>query len=528
MVGLGGLGGGAPALPSLGLGDGLESAARFVADYAAAVGDGRLQGYTRTERRVREATRDEAWGPTGTVLAELAALSGDHAEVGPMVAMLARRLESKGDRWRHPYKAMLALEYLACRGSEAFAAAARGVAGKVRELEGFQYVDPRSGRDEGASVRNKAAALAALLTDVEALRAERAKEHRSYDGIGSDASRSAALSAAAQAELQQVPPKQLSTPAAGAFEGGGPTLRRSASTGGGTFTLNLTTASGGGGGDAPPPYATPRRAPPARGAGETKGVSNAENKRHLEALARLMALPYNRACADCGASNPRWCSVSTGVFICMRCSGIHRGLGVHITKVRSCSLDTFLPEQVRFMARTGNAVANAHYEARLPPGLNPRGPRGDGTYGVGHGTASSALSLERFIRDKYEGRWAPPGAAWPPAEATSAAQLAPTATTAAVAAPQAPVPAQASSDLDALFGLQSATIADNNNAQHAAPAHAAAVANAPLAAQHAASPSDEVFGYFHHADSSVSSHAPPAVKPPPGASKRSNGYDLLL
>ena len=46
--------------------------------------------------------------------------------------------------------------------------------------------------------------------------------------------------------------------------------------------------------------------------------------------------------------------------------GIHRGLGVHISKVRSCTLDTWLPEQVAFMARTGNAAANAHFEARLP------------------------------------------------------------------------------------------------------------------------------------------------------------------
>ena len=52
-------------------------------------------------------------------------------------------------------------------------------------------------------------------------------------------------------------------------------------------------------------------------------------------------------------------------------AGIHRGLGVHISKVRSCTLDTWLPEQVRFMVRTGNAAANAHYEARLDPAQKP-------------------------------------------------------------------------------------------------------------------------------------------------------------
>ncbi len=52
-------------------------------------------------------------------------------------------------------------------------------------------------------------------------------------------------------------------------------------------------------------------------------------------------------------------------------AGIHRGLGVHISKVRSCTLDTWLPEQVQFMARTGNAAANAHFEARLEPSQKP-------------------------------------------------------------------------------------------------------------------------------------------------------------
>lgn len=44
---------------------------------------------------------------------------------------------------------------------------------------------------------------------------------------------------------------------------------------------------------------------------------------------------------------------------------------MHISKVRSCTLDTWLPEQVQFMARTGNAAANAHYEARLEPSQKP-------------------------------------------------------------------------------------------------------------------------------------------------------------
>ena len=62
-----------------------------------------------------------------------------------------------------------------------------------------------------------------------------------------------------------------------------------------------------------------------------------ENKRHLDLLRQLLQRPDNRECADCvgggTAARPSWASINTGTFICMRCAGIHRGLGVHISKV---------------------------------------------------------------------------------------------------------------------------------------------------------------------------------------------------
>lgn len=45
-------------------------------------------------------------------------------------------------------------------------------------------------------------------------------------------------------------------------------------------------------------------------------------------------------------SGPRWASWNLGVFLCIRCAGIHRNLGVHISKVKSVNLDTWTPEQV--------------------------------------------------------------------------------------------------------------------------------------------------------------------------------------
>lgn len=71
-----------------------------------------------------------------------------------------------------------------------------------------------------------------------------------------------------------------------------------------------------------------------------KGVTMEENKQQLAALKRLLDLPHNKQCADCvgggGAARASWASINTGVFICMRCAGVHRGLGVHVSKVHLC------------------------------------------------------------------------------------------------------------------------------------------------------------------------------------------------
>lgn len=52
----------------------------------------------------------------------------------------------------------------------------------------------------------------------------------------------------------------------------------------------------------------------------------------------------NRVCADCGTEKPDWASLNWGVLLCIECSGIHRSMGVHISKIRSFTLDKWDPE----------------------------------------------------------------------------------------------------------------------------------------------------------------------------------------
>lgn len=87
--------------------------------------------------------------------------------------------------------------------------------------------------------------------------------------------------------------------------------------------------------------------------------------------------------------DPRWASWNLGVFVCIRCSGIHRGMGTHISRVKSVDLDSWTDEQLQSILSWGNARANKYWEAKLAQGHVP-----------------SESKIENFIRTKYElKRW---------------------------------------------------------------------------------------------------------------------------
>ena len=74
-----------------------------------------------------------------------------------------------------------------------------------------------------------------------------------------------------------------------------------------------------------------------------------------DVLAEIISMPGNDACVDCGARGPRWASVSYGVVMCIQCSGKHRAMGVHLSKVRSLNLDRWDEAMVGAMRCGSNA-----------------------------------------------------------------------------------------------------------------------------------------------------------------------------
>uniref|UniRef100_A0A3Q4GAG3 Small ArfGAP2 n=1 Tax=Neolamprologus brichardi TaxID=32507 RepID=A0A3Q4GAG3_NEOBR len=116
------------------------------------------------------------------------------------------------------------------------------------------------------------------------------------------------------------------------------------------------------------------------------GKSVKDVDRYQAVLNSLLALEENKYCADCESKGPRWASWNLGIFICIRCAGIHRNLGVHISKVKSVNLDQWTQEQVQ-VREMGNAKAKRLYEAFLPECFQR--PETD-------------QAAEVFIRDKYE------------------------------------------------------------------------------------------------------------------------------
>merc|ERR1712029_852894 len=95
----------------------------------------------------------------------------------------------------------------------------------------------------------------------------------------------------------------------------------------------------------------------------------------LQAIKTLKSdIPGNNRCVDCDVPNPDWASINLGVLICIECSGVHRKLGSHISRVRSLDLDEWPPGHLSVMTALGNRVANSIWEHARPSQNKKPGP----------------------------------------------------------------------------------------------------------------------------------------------------------
>uniref|UniRef100_A0A8C1LFF5 ArfGAP with GTPase domain, ankyrin repeat and PH domain 1 n=1 Tax=Cyprinus carpio TaxID=7962 RepID=A0A8C1LFF5_CYPCA len=121
----------------------------------------------------------------------------------------------------------------------------------------------------------------------------------------------------------------------------------------------------------------------------SKQKSRLSSQSEAIALQSVRNMRGNTRCVDCEAQNPDWASLNLGALICIECSGIHRNLGTHLSRVRSLDLDEWPLELIKVMSAIGNELANSVWEANAQGRLKPA-------------PDATREERERWIRAKYE------------------------------------------------------------------------------------------------------------------------------
>ncbi|XP_041694653.2 clathrin interactor 1 [Coregonus clupeaformis] len=148
-----------------------------------------VMNYSEVETKVREATNDDPWGPSGQQMAEISRCTFMYEQFPEVMNMLwIRMLRDNKKNWRRVYKSMLLLSHLIRNGSERVVTSAREHIYDLRSLESYHFVD-ENGKDQGVNVRQKVKEMVDLIQDDDRLREERKKAKKNKDkyiGVSSD------------------------------------------------------------------------------------------------------------------------------------------------------------------------------------------------------------------------------------------------------------------------------------------------------------------------------------------------------
>lgn len=144
--------------------------------------------YGEYEAKVREATNNDPWGASSTLMQEIAAATNSYQGFQEVMDTIYKRFLEKDRNWRQCYKALQLLEYLIKNGSERVVDNAREHVYDIRALNRFHYIDEKH-KDQGVNIRQRAKEITELLADSERIKEERkkARENRAkYAGVSSD------------------------------------------------------------------------------------------------------------------------------------------------------------------------------------------------------------------------------------------------------------------------------------------------------------------------------------------------------
>jgi len=124
-------------------------------------------------------------------------------------------------------------------------------------------------------------------------------------------------------------------------------------------------------------------------ADEERSLEKKKGLKNSQCAIKILEIPGNDKCADCEALSPEWACINWGVVICIECSGIHRSLGVHLSKVKAVKLDVWEAEVVNVQLLLGNRIVNKILEGDICSNIKKPND------------TSARQEKEKWIKDKY-------------------------------------------------------------------------------------------------------------------------------